>query len=93
MSYNILGINLSHNSSVCVLSDGNLDFFLEEERLSKIKHDDFPLHLLHYISQHFQINEIYISGLSGFYLSPYYIKSLDFTLTNLFPNISVHKDF
>jgi carbamoyltransferase len=93
MSYNILGINLSHNSSVCVLSDGNLDFFLEEERLSKIKHDDFPLHLLHYISQHFQINEIYISGLSGFYLSPYYIKSLDFTLTNLFPNISVHKRF
>jgi predicted NodU family carbamoyl transferase len=35
MSYNILGINTSHNGSVCVLADGEIDFFLEEERLSK----------------------------------------------------------
>ena len=93
MSYNILGINLSHNSSVCVLSDGNLDFFLEEERLSKIKHDDFPLHLLHYISQHFQIHEIYISGLSGYYSELNYNKTIKFTLKNLFPNIPINLKF
>lgn len=34
----ILGINISHHCSVCLIKDGEIVFFLEEERLSKIKH-------------------------------------------------------
>ena len=43
MSYNILGINLSHNGSLCILKDGKVDFYLEEERLSRKKWDTLPL--------------------------------------------------
>ena len=43
MSYNILGVNISHNGSICVLSDGKIDFFIEEERISRKKYDNLPL--------------------------------------------------
>lgn len=36
----IAGINTSHNGSVCLLDDGNLVFYIEEERLSRKKYDD-----------------------------------------------------
>ena len=35
----VLGINLGHNGSACVLDDGILLEYLEEERLSRIKRD------------------------------------------------------
>jgi carbamoyltransferase len=34
----ILGINFSHHGSICLLKDGEIVFFLEEERLSKEKY-------------------------------------------------------
>jgi carbamoyltransferase len=34
----ILGINISHDASICLFKDGNIEFYLEEERLQKIKH-------------------------------------------------------
>jgi len=34
----ILGINISHHASLCLLKDGKVLFYLEEERLSRIKH-------------------------------------------------------
>lgn len=33
----ILAVNISHHASVCLLNDGEIVFFLEEERVSKIK--------------------------------------------------------
>jgi carbamoyltransferase len=35
---NIVGINISHDVSVCLLQDGEILFYLEEERLSKKKY-------------------------------------------------------
>lgn len=35
---NIVGVNISHDTSVCLMQDGKIVFYLEEERLSKIKH-------------------------------------------------------
>jgi len=66
MACNILGLNFSHNSSACVLSNGKTVFFLEEDRLSRIKNDLFPLKLINYISENFTIDKIVISGLSDF---------------------------
>jgi len=66
MPYNILGLNFSHNSSACLLSDGKIVFFLEEDRLSRIKNDTLPLKLINYISENFSIDQIAISGLSNF---------------------------
>jgi carbamoyltransferase len=34
---NIVGINISHDTSVCLMQDGKIIFYLEEERLCKIK--------------------------------------------------------
>jgi carbamoyltransferase len=36
---NIVGVNISHDTSVCLFQDGKILFYLEEERLSKIKHN------------------------------------------------------
>ena len=90
MGYNILGINLSHNSSVCVLSDGEIVFFLEEERLSKKKHDILPLNLLLKIPSLYSIHEIFFSGLTGFYNNNNYLKSINSILKNLYPNIPIN---
>jgi len=33
----ILGINISHHGSSCLLENGNIEFYLEDERISRIK--------------------------------------------------------
>ena len=43
MSEWIAGIALWHNAGVCLLKDGEIIFSVEEERLSKFKHDGGPL--------------------------------------------------
>ena len=40
----ILGVNLSHHNSICQLSDGKIDFFYDEGRVSRIK--EFHLYLI-----------------------------------------------
>jgi carbamoyltransferase len=37
-----LGVHVTHDASVCQITNGKIDWFLEEERLSRIKHDEFP---------------------------------------------------
>jgi carbamoyltransferase len=39
----ILGINVGHNGSVALYNDANLVFFVEEERLTKLKYDGHPI--------------------------------------------------
>lgn len=85
MSYNILGINISHNGSVCVLSDGKIDFFIEEDRLSRKKHDNVPLEALKLISKKYLINEIAIAGLEHHFNSPKHLKILIDLLKVYFP--------
>jgi carbamoyltransferase len=34
---NIVGVNISHDTSVCLMQDGKITFYLEEERLCKVK--------------------------------------------------------
>ena len=43
MAYNVLGIHPGHNSSAALVSDGELVYYLEEERLSRSKRDGSPL--------------------------------------------------
>jgi len=42
MSYNILAINPGHNGSACLLVDGKIEFYIEEERISRMKYDGNP---------------------------------------------------
>jgi carbamoyltransferase len=41
-SMNILSIYLGHDSNVCLLKNGELIFYLKEERFSRKKRDEFP---------------------------------------------------
>ena len=41
-----VGINRGHNSSVALLEDGDIVFHIENERLSRIKYDEFPFNAL-----------------------------------------------
>jgi carbamoyltransferase len=38
----ILAFNIAHDSSVCVLNDGEIEFFCKEERISRKKRDKHP---------------------------------------------------
>jgi carbamoyltransferase len=73
MAYNILGVNLSHNSSIALVSDGELIFYLEEERISRIKQDGNPYLILNKYLKEFDINFIYFIG----------IGSSDYSLVNV----------
>lgn len=43
----ILSFNTAHDSSVCCYSDGKIEFFCKEERISRIKRDRLPFRSLH----------------------------------------------
>lgn len=38
----IVGLSVGHNASMCLLKNGEIVCYIEEERLSRIKHDDLP---------------------------------------------------
>lgn len=42
----ILSFSVTHDSSVCALKDGKIEFFCKEERLSRVKRDGNPLKAL-----------------------------------------------
>jgi carbamoyltransferase len=39
----VLGLNIGHNGSVALYNDTNLVFYVEEERLTKVKYDGHPI--------------------------------------------------
>jgi len=63
---NILGINPRHNSSICLLSNGVTKLLLEEDRLSRTKHDIFPLFSLNKLIE--TIDHIDIIAIDYLYL-------------------------
>lgn len=62
MSYSILAINPGHNGSAALTSDGELVFYLEEERLSRSKYDGNPFRAMLTVLQTFTIDELVIGG-------------------------------
>ena len=68
MSYNILGITPGHNGSVALVSDGKLIYYLEEERLSRLKYDSSPLKTILSLLPKYKINEIAVTGVSKHFI-------------------------
>jgi len=62
MSYNIMAINPGHNGSVALVSDGKLKFFIEEERLTRLKHDANPYLGMLEMFTRYKIDELIIGG-------------------------------
>ena len=38
-----IAFNITHDASACKCSGGDIEVFLEEERLSRIKNDEYPV--------------------------------------------------
>ena len=59
-----IGANLTHDASICQVTNGSIDWFVEEERYSGIKHDTYPLTSAIEVDMSVNINKtIQVSGL------------------------------
>jgi carbamoyltransferase len=63
-NYAYWGVNLSHDASICqVSSTGEIDWFVEEERFSKVKHSEIPDVILSKVKYEKELKKLQISGL------------------------------
>jgi len=90
---NILGINPFHNGSVCVLSDGKILEYIEEERLTRKKYDELPFKSILYMLKKYEIDYVVIAGLnhrratSTYFIEEVtesFIKKFNFNPKNIF---------
>jgi carbamoyltransferase len=65
MSYSVMAINPGHNGSVALTVDGELKFYIEEERLSRLKYDGNPFRGMLQVLLNFNIDELVIGGTSN----------------------------
>ena len=64
MPYNILGIHPGHNGAAALVSDGELVYYLEEERLTRVKRDGNPFKTMVDIFSNYKIDELVIGGIN-----------------------------
>jgi carbamoyltransferase len=64
MPYNILAINPGHNGSACLLVDGEVVYYAEEERLSRMKYDGNPFRAMLECLQSYPVDELILGGTS-----------------------------
>ena len=62
MTYSILAINPGHNGSAALVVDGELAYYAEEERISRLKYDGNPFRAMLQILQQHQVDELVIGG-------------------------------
>jgi len=62
MAYSIMAINPGHNGSAALVVDGEIVFYAEEERLSRLKYDGNPFRAMLHILINHTVDEIVIGG-------------------------------
>lgn len=65
MAYNILAINPGHNGSAALVSDGQVVFYCEEERLSRMKYDGNPFRAMLQVLVNHPVDELVLGGTSA----------------------------
>jgi carbamoyltransferase len=63
--YSILAINPGHNGSAALVCDGQVVFYIEEERLSRMKYDGNPFRAMLTALEEIPIDELVIGGTSA----------------------------
>lgn len=58
----ILAVNPGHNGSACLIDNGNIVFYVEEERLSRNKYDGNPFRAALLALQHHKVDVIVLGG-------------------------------
>lgn len=64
-TYNIVAVNPGHNGSLALLVDGEVELFIEEERLTRMKYDGNPFRALTYVVERYHIDEFILCGTSN----------------------------
>ena len=59
---NILAINPGHNGSIAFVQNGELKYYIEEERFSRSKRDGNPYRAMIYILEKFSVEHLIIGG-------------------------------
>ena len=67
MTYTVLGINPGHNGSVALIENGVLTYYIEEDRLSRLKNDGNPFRGMMQFLLSKPIDELVIGGTSATY--------------------------
>lgn len=62
MAYSILAINPGHDGSAALVVDGELVFYVEEERLSRMKRDGNPFRAMLHVLNSTMVDELVIGG-------------------------------
>lgn len=62
MTYSILAINPGHNGSAALVVDGQIIFYSEEERLSRLKYDGNPFKAMLHVLVNHKVDELVIGG-------------------------------
>ena len=84
----IAGIALGHNAGVCLLENGQVAFSVEEERLSRSKHDGGPiLSMMKILDYTDKIDYLVVSGINGWEGDPL-TSVLDYTREPLYQGIA-----
>lgn len=58
----VLAINPGHNGSACLIEDGKIIFYVEEERMSRMKYDGNPFRASLLALQHHNIDVLVLGG-------------------------------
>ena len=71
----VLGYHTSHNASIAVLEDGKISWGIEEERVSRKKHDQVPaLSITNYLNENVDI------ALHSSLIHPDHIDNINYTM-------------
>lgn len=62
MAYSILAINPGHNGSAALVVDGQLIYYSEEERISRLKYDGNPFRAMLQVLINHKVDELVIGG-------------------------------
>ena len=57
-----MAINPGHNGSVALVVDGKLEYYIEEERMSRNKRDANPFRGMLYLMENYHVDELIIGG-------------------------------
>jgi carbamoyltransferase len=94
----IIGISVAHDSSIVVYSDGEIEFFLKEERVTKVKRDKNPFAAMLETAKFLEnktVDAIAISSPHDSVMDPYLEAIVDvarkmFKTNNIYKLFSVH---
>ena len=75
---NILGLHYSHDASICLLKDGEIVLYTEEERISRIKYDRHGQRVVDLVDNHVQELDCLI-----YWVNPFKKKNILPNLKNL----------